>query len=386
VALDGGEQQRARMEAVGGGITRILTARRVEGMLAQGVLASAEAFGGVEIDETAPASRPGGGRAVRHAEGQRALARFSSAGQLAAVDLVSNVTYRDEQVKAVGDRASVDFDAGKGEFLGDPVDVVSERGRLRAPRVLYETANQLVHAIGGVRGVMEQVEDTALAGSPLGEGEGPVWVESQEAFWRQSPSSFLFRGDVRAWRGKSILLTAELRGEKAEDRLTGKGGVKTVWIPPDEAAPGAGSRPRRTGEEPRAPIEVTASEMAYRQGAGVLTYTGNVRVVQTGRTLTCNQLEVELGEDKKAETMTCTGQARLNDPKAGRNIEGERALYHLDQRLVEMFGEGGLVTMRDREGNQVQGKRLVYHIDDGKVEVLGGQQTSAPAAKTGGAE
>jgi lipopolysaccharide transport protein LptA len=390
VALDGGEQQRARMEAVGGGVTRLLTARRIEGILAQGVLTSAEAFGGVEIDETAPGGKPGGGRAVRHAEGQRAQARFSAGGQLAGVDLVNNVVYRDPQVRATGDRATVDFDAGNGEFLGDPVDVVSERGKLKAPRVLYETKNQVVHAVGGVRGVMEQVEDTSLAGTPLGEGEGPVWVESQEAFWRQSPSSFLFRGDVRAWRGKSLLLASELRGDKADDQLTGKGGVKTVWIPPDETARAAGGRPRRpagsAAASQRAPIEVTAREMAYREGAGILTYTGDVRVLQTGKTLTCNQLQVELGEDDKAETMTCTGEAKLTDPKEGRNITGERAVYHLDRKLVEMFGEAGLVTMRDRQGNQVQGKRLVYHIDNGKTEFFGSGETAAPAAKSGGAE
>lgn len=393
MALDGSEQQKVRMEAVGGGVTRILTARRIEGMLARGVLTSAEAFGGVEIRETGPRGPKDGSPNNRYAEGQRAVARFTPGGQVAGVDLVNHVTYRDPQVKAVGDRATVDFEGGKGEFLGNPVDVVSDRGNLQAPRVLYESANQLVHAVGGVRGVMEKVEDTALAGSPLGQGEGPVRVESQEAFWRQSPSSFLFRGEVRAWRGKNLLLTSELRGDKAEDRLTGTGGVKTVWIPTEEAAAGGGGKPRKATKETstketadnRAPIEVTSNDMAYRQGAGVLTYTGNVRVVQVGKTLTCNQLEVELGKDRKAETMRCTGEARLNDPKAGRNIAGDRAVYHIDQRQVEMFGDAGLVVMRDREGNQVQGKRLLYHIDDGKVEVLGGKEAAAPAAKTGGA-
>ncbi|HVR99786.1 MAG TPA: LPS export ABC transporter periplasmic protein LptC [Thermoanaerobaculia bacterium] len=395
VALDGAENQKARLETVGGGVTRVMTARRVEGLLAQGVLSSAEAFGGVTVDETGRPRTADGGGGPRHAEGQRAVAQFSPEGQLSAVQLVNQVTYRDGQVRATGDRASLNLTAGKGDFLGDPVDVTSPKGRLKAPQVEYDTGAQLVHAVGGVRGVLEQVEDTALAGSPLGEGEGPVFVESQEAFWRQSPSSFLFRGEARAWRGKNVLLATELRGDKAEDKLTGTGGVKTIWIPTEEdnarvRKPGtSGTAKPGSAAERQTPIEVVASELVYRQGAGVLTYTGGVRVAQAGRTLSCKTLDVELGESKEAETMTCAGEARLNDPKEGNTITGEKAIYHLDQRRVDMFGEAGLVTMRSRDGKQVQGKRLIYHMDGGKVEILGKDEAAAapaaPAAQPGGA-
>jgi lipopolysaccharide transport protein LptA/LPS export ABC transporter protein LptC len=388
VALDGAENQKARFETVGGGVTRVMNARRVEGILEGGVLSSAEAFGGVTVDETGRARRADGSGGPRHAEGQRAEARFTPEGQLANVILVNQVSFRDDQIRATGQRATLNLVAGKGDFIGDPVDVVSPKGRLKAPQVEYDTGAQLVHAVGGVRGVLEQVEQTALAGTPLGEGEGPVFVESQEAFWRQTPSSFTFRGEARAWRGKNVLLATELRGDKAEDRLTGTGGVKTIWVPTEKES----AKVRKTttgktagGAEERAPIEVVANELVYRESAGVLTYTGGVRVLQAGRTLSCKTLVVELAESSEAETMTCTGEARLNDPKTGRNIAGEKAIYHVDQRRVDMLGEGGIVTMRDREGNQVQGKRLIYYMDDGRVEVQGkGEAAPVPAAQPGG--
>lgn len=385
VALDGSEKQKARFETVGGGVTRVMNARRVEGILEGGVLSSAEAFGGVTVDETGRSRRAeGGGGGPRHAEGQRAEARFSADGQLSTVTLFNQVSFRDDQIRASGQRASLNLIAGKGNFIGDPVDVVSPKGRLKAPQVEYDTGAQLVHAVGGVRGVLEQVEQTALAGTPLGEGEGPVFVESQEAFWRQTPSSFTFRGEARAWRGKNVLLATELHGDKAEDRLTGTGGVKTIWVPTEEESTrvhksGSGKTAGAAGA--RAPIEVVANELVYRESAGVLTYTGGVRVLQAGTTLSCKTLVVELAESSEAETMTCTGEARLNDPKTGRNIAGEKAIYQVEQRRVEMLGEGGLVTMKDRAGNQVQGKRLIYHMDNGRVEVLGGKE--AAAAPTG---
>jgi LPS export ABC transporter protein LptC/lipopolysaccharide transport protein LptA len=390
VVLEGGEKNKATIETFGAGVTRTLTGLQIEGMLAQGVLTQAEAFGGVEIREVTRAS---GGKETRRASGMRAQAAFRPDGQLASVNLINKVVFRDPQTRATGNRASLDLDSGRGEFFGEPVEAVSDRGRMTAPRVLYNVENQILNAMGGVRAVMEKASDSDLAGTPLGQGEGPVFVESREAFWRQNPSSFLFRGDVRAWRGENLMLTTELRGEQEADRLVATGGVKTIWIPTDSAskAPTGKASQAKTpasgpasGKTKRAPVEVVAQEMTYRKGAGHLNYTGAVRVVQEGKTLTCERLDVEIGEDNKAEVMTCAGDAKMNDPKMGRLITGDKAVYDLGTRRMEITGEK--VTMKDREGNQVQGKRVIYLVDDGKVEVKGKDDATpaAPATPTPG--
>jgi lipopolysaccharide export system protein LptA len=105
-----------------------------------------------------------------------------------------------------------------------------------------------------------------------------------------------------------------------------------------------------------------------------------VRAAQQGRTLLCDQLTAAL-EKNRAETMTCTGNVRISDPQAGRNIEGARAVHHVAQRLIEVFGDP--VTMRDREGNQVRGRQLLYHVEDGRVEVKGQATTATSAARAG---
>ena len=118
--------------------------------------------------------------------------------------------------------------------------------------------------------------------------------------------------------------------------------------------------------------------MVYLEGKKVLTYTGGVRVEQQGTTLSCQRLDVAMNEENKPQVMTCTGQAKLNDPKGGRQIEGETAVYRMDQRDVEFTGEK--VTMKDRDGNVVQGKRVLYLIDSGKVEVKGKGKAETPPA------
>jgi LPS export ABC transporter protein LptC/lipopolysaccharide transport protein LptA len=356
------------------GVVRTLRTPRLSGQLEQGALVQANADGGVTMNES-------GGQppVARTAKGRRAEARFRADGQLSVLSLSEQVRFDDPEVKAQGDRAVLDLDQGRGEFFGAPVRAASARGRMTGPHLVYTREHGLLQADGGVRAVLEQDESAELAGSPLGEGEGPVWVESREAFWRDQPQGFLFRGDVRAWRGKNLLRAAEVRGDQeGEKRLTASGGVKTLWVPaPEQAAkarprPAAqpGGKPAGSGEgSAEGPIEVTAEGLLYREQARLLTYTGGVRVDQQARTLACRTLEVELDGEGEAERMTCTGDARVDDPQAGRTIEGEKAVYHLAERRIEMFGEP--VAVRDRDGNRVQGRRLDYFVDDGRVEVRG---------------
>ncbi|HEY6324224.1 MAG TPA: LptA/OstA family protein [Thermoanaerobaculia bacterium] len=407
---------------------------------------------------------------VRHVHGQRADALFRTDGQISNVVLVEQVTYGDGEVNATGDRAAMDMDAGRGEFFGNPVNVVSSRGEMKAPHVIYTSADQLVHAVEGVHAIIQQASDANLAGSVLGEGKGPVMVQSAEAYWQRPQATFIFRGDVRAWRGDNLLLAPELQGERLPqgDQLAASGGVKTVWLPGQQeesvtprvaaaergaaagagaanpqgaATPGSGgggrvaSKPavgsadpgpakgsaaagkaaagkaatekaatakiatgtaagagtggggvatpagRDARQKSGGAITVLAANMLYRDGSGVLTYTGNVHVDQDGKTLTCKQLDVNLDQGHKAKQMTCTGGTHLDDPAAGRKIDGETGVYRLETRKIDVFGNP--VVMRDRDGNLVHGKRLRYAIDDGKVEVLGKDEAKPPAPAPG---
>jgi lipopolysaccharide transport protein LptA len=410
IDLEGTPAKPASLRSAGVQVTRRLTAPHIEGLLAdKDVLRSASATGGVDLEETgpprkSPAPPSASAPAVKQAHGARGEATFHPDGQIATAILIDQVTYSDGDVRATGDRAVMEMDAGRGEFFGNPVHAVSQRGEMLAPHVIYTSADQLVHAIGGVHAVIQQASDANLAGGVLGAGKGPVMVDSAEAFWQRPQSSFIFRGNVRSWRGDNILLSPELVGERLPqgDQLAAKGGVQTVWIPETAAPPGAaagaavgtpagGARPGAgTGGTGAGgggataptrggggPVTVLASSMLYRDGTGLLTYNGNVHVDQDGKTLSCKQLDVNLDKDHKAKLMTCTGGTLIDDPAAGRKIDGETGVYRLETRKIDVFGDP--VIMRDRDGNLVHGKRLRYALDDGKVEVLGKDETKAPA-------
>ncbi|HRC88278.1 MAG TPA: hypothetical protein PK413_22035, partial [Thermoanaerobaculia bacterium] len=170
--------------------------------------------------------------ALRVATAPRAEAVLGAEGGLVEVLLTGEVWIRDQRYTAQGNQARFDYANGVGEFLGTPATVVASQGEIKAPRFLYTERSGLLFASGGTRSQLKQDPKggAGLAAGPLGKGEGPVWVESQEAFFRQSDRTFLFRGKVKAWRGENLLRADEMQGDEASGRLSAKGNVNTLVI------------------------------------------------------------------------------------------------------------------------------------------------------------
>lgn len=356
-----------------------LAAPYVSASFVDGEPSAAEATGGVELvmDEPPEAvdaeDQEGAGGAAtggRRATAKRGEAHFDAAGELTTFVLEQDVVLEDGEVEASGDRGVFRVVEETGELVGRPAVAVSERGRMEAPRILYTRGGGLVHGTGGVRVRLSQTGSSALSASPLGRGEGPIWVQADEGYLRDEPRGFLFVGDVRAWRGEDLLVAAELRGDEPEDRLTATGGVRTLFTPED-TDDGEGGR--------SAPIEVESRDLVYRGTERILVYTGDVVAEQEERTVACAELVVELADAGGMKRLVCSGGARVEDPDQGRTLDGERAIYEPGDRTIEVIAaEGGKVTMKDRDGNVIEGPRMEYDIDNDRVRVLG--RKSGPAA------
>jgi len=326
--------------------------------------ASITAFHAPRLLET---SGTGQGSFVREVTARRLEAGFRG-GEVATVTGEGDFRYRDAEVDARGERAHYDVAADKGEMSGAPVVLTSDRGELQAPRVVYDRNAGLVNARDGVRATMREAADVGLAGSPLGEGEGPVRVEAAEAWWRDAPRSTLFRGDVRAWRDESLLLAESVRADRSGrgDRLEAEGGVRTVWVP----------EPERPASGPPTPVEVTSRTLVYDKAAGELVYEGDVHAEQQERSLACPRLVVELTAGGEAEEMTCTGSFELVDAAAENAARGTTAVYDLAARKVTMRGDPVIFTKSD--GTQIRGAFVVYDVATGAARVA--RDPSRPAA------
>jgi lipopolysaccharide transport protein LptA len=360
VAEDGGV---AHLETRGAnGEVRRLDAPIVVSDLAAGVLQKAAASGGTRLESEAADGTK------RQASAATAEAFFDPQGSLATVTLAGGVAILDGRVEARGDRAVLDESAGRAELFGKDAVAKSPRGELLAPHMVWTRANGLMHADGGVRATLEREASGALAGTPLGGGEGPVQVEAAEAVWQETPPSYSFMGSVRAWRGDNLLVADQLRGNDLDGQLAASGKVKTVWVPEAEAGAAAPT-----------PIEVQAPQLVYRRGERYAQYSGGVRIAQEKRLLTCDSAKVTLGEGNRAQRVTCEGNVKIDDPPANRKVEGQRADYDVAAKTITVTGEP--VTLSDLVRGKAQGKQLIYDLAQGTIRLL-----SAAETPPGGAE
>lgn len=356
-----------------------------------------EAFGEPEIVER-------GGETPRRLEGGRGWARILADGGLGQARMSEGVIYRAGEVEIRGERGRFDLAAGEGSFVGTEsaeglegddaevgtakprgprrqarqaaarVTVKSPRADLDAPKVTFAEKDGVVHARGGVSTVLHEglvlpgqepgeraAEDDASAES--GEEAPPVRVESREAFFRDQPSGALFRGEVRAWQGESLILADWLRADEPADgpaKVSAGGGVRTVARPSPTA-----SRP-----EPE-PLTVTAREMSYLdQERAELIYEKEVKALDQGREIACERLAVTLDQDGAAERLEAHDQVRLNDPAAGKKAQAQRAVWLPEGRpgggRVALFGNPAVVT--DSRGGEIKAPELTYELGTGRVQ------------------
>lgn len=321
-------------------------------------------------------------------------AGFRRDGALDQVRLLGEVEMSDARRHLDGgSQAAYNAADDRLEIEGDPVRLFDSRGDLRAPRMEVAMSRGVLRAEGGVEASLADGVRPALAGTPLGSGDGPILVQSERAVWTESPPTFVFLDEVRAWQGQNLVLAQQLRGDQEARELAASGGVTTVWMPADRgekpgSTPGAGASARM-----RRPVEVRAEDMVYSARAGELRYYGGVRLSSDGQSLSCREMTVEVAEGAGsasgsatgagAERMICFGNVELVDPVGGKRVTGASAIYEIEEDLIEVFGDEVVVV--DRDGTRLQGRYLRYGLETGssRLDSKVPESRQAPAGTFG---
>ncbi|MEM7352396.1 MAG: LptA/OstA family protein, partial [Acidobacteriota bacterium] len=368
VKLNGGSGQPAFLKLVDAdGVGRTLTASYLESqtldgqpMLIQGAGEPLLINEFLDFEEPFP---------LRQVCAHRIDARFQPEGGLDQIFLRRNVevTNRDISLSG-GSQALLEIETGKVSIEGPMVELFSERGDLAAPKITYSREQGLISAKSGVRASFEPGAAAAFEQTPFGQGRGPIRIESGEAFYTTEPAAFTFIGQVRAWRDQNLLLAEQLRGDQDTQELSASGGIRTLWF----TAPQRNGEASAAGAQPQ-PIEVIAELLTYNQTDRVVSYSGDVRIEQDRRTLTCGELDVELDSNgREAQRMTCRRDVRLVDrqvepPGAERRVSGDLAVYTVTESRIEIYGEQ--VELVDTQKNRLRGGYLIYDLDANTVGI-----------------
>jgi lipopolysaccharide export system protein LptA len=328
---------------------RRLSAPEIRLALAAGAPSEAEAWGGVEIEETLPR------RPRRTYRGERGRARFGAGGALAEASLDGAVELQDGKLTATGDRATLERDGELATLLGKPAVGKSERGELSAPKLVYESGPGRLRAEEGARARFHAREGGLPAPADADPRE-PIHVEAARGAFTLEPKTFEFEGAVQAVQGETLLFADKLTGDQAAGKSTASGHVRTIWQ----------DRPE-TGPKPP-PTTVQAETLDYLREAGELHYRGGVRIRQGAREIRAAECVVELDGEQRAERVRAGGEVRIDDRESGRTVEGEVADYDLAQRAAIVTGDP--VTIREKGGTVLQGRRARFDLESGVARLL----------------
>ncbi len=345
--------------------TRSTNAVRIEGDFTNGALTEVTAVGRVRFVEVA---FPEGVKQRREVMARRSFAEIDQQGELVRLTLEDDVYMDDSTIQARADRALLDVLQDRTVMDGAPVELKSPQGVLNSPEVRVSGETKLMHATGGVRATLEEGEGGLFSTSPLGAGEGPVRVQAQEALVHTDGSEFMFRNEVRAWRGSNLIVADQLRGNDAEQSMTARGApLKTVWTPD----PGA---------EAEGPVEITAELLSYWGNEGRMLYEGDVQAEQPGRGIGCQKMDIELSDTGGADVLHCEGDAVLVDRALQRTIKGQRAIYRMVDGEVEVFGDP--FTLEDQiEQTTLNGPSLWYRFEDGAYRRVRPETAAEPSGR-----
>jgi len=145
-------------------------------------------------------------------------------------------------------------------------------------------------------------------------------------------------------------------------------------------APQAAKAPITGKHDNNAPITINSDSFQADLNAKILTYSGNVVVVQGATKLRANQVKV-LTANGKADRITASGNVVVDDPSSG-IATGDNGVYSVGPRTVVMTGNVVLKKGRD----VMKGSLLTVNLNTGQATLGGGVKSSTPGAQntTGG--
>ncbi len=266
--------------------------------------------------------------------------------------------YRDPKTTASAFRANYDITGDRIVLTTDPgwqATVVSEGHILKAKQIEFSPRAQTAHATGSVIAQLVSKSGAATADStnlfPAGR---PVFVNSDELTMRQTGRLAHFTGHVRAWQDNNTLLSNELLVQGSGESITARGDVRTLLY--------------NTSDEVRkTPMQSNSEQLVARKSDRRIDLIGEVAIQDDVRRLESEKAVFFFDEARKIQRVEAEGSVRLSEAAAGRKGTGDKAVYFVDRRMINLHGSPATVT--DPSGS-VAGQQIVFDLTRNRVQVV----------------
>jgi LPS export ABC transporter protein LptC/lipopolysaccharide transport protein LptA len=276
-----------------------------------------------------------------------------------------DVIFREGAREGRADRATYEFLTRKvtlNSGAGGAVRLTTESESLRAQAVEILGNDETLKAMGTVVAQMKPKQSTSASDTALFPDKGPVFINSDTAFFMKKDESALFSGNVRAWQGQNAVLSKELQIRNGGESLLATGGVRASLV--------------NTKAATRSTILSRSDTLTAKRSERRVDLDGNVRVEDAGRTLQSSKATFFMDAKQKIDRMEATGSVTMDEPAARRKVTGDRAVYRIEKR--EVIVEGSPASITDPQGT-IKGNQIIADLEKNKVQVVSG---TTPAQAT----
>ena len=181
----------------------------------------------------------------------------------------------------------------------------------------------------------------------------PVFITAQEMRYEGDSKRFLFKGDIKIWQQKEMLLAGEISFMEETGEIGCSENVRSVFYHELEE------------EESEEKIEIMAEKMDFNPEDNIISYEENSSLKVKDINLNAQSISVNLKKkDNEMETIAAKGEVRIIQGQTEGN--GEEALYIVKKR--EMMITGSPVVF-DEDKGEIRGDKLTFYIGDGKIIV-----------------
>jgi lipopolysaccharide transport protein LptA len=274
--------------------------------------------------------------------------------------------YTDPKTTASAFRANYDITGDKIILTTDPgwqATVVSDGQTIKAKQIEFSPRAGTARASGAV---IAQLVSRGKGAGPSADATNifpsgkPVFVNADELTMRQAQKLAQFTGNVKAWQESNTILADEMQVQGNGEAVTARGNVRTTMY--NTAADTA-----KPNDPRKAPIQSFSDQLIARRNERRIDLLGKVTLHDETRTLKSEKAALFLDENRKVQRMEAETNVSVVENATGRKGNGSRVIYHVDKKMIYMFGTPA--TMSDPRGS-LAGEQIVFDLARDRVQVL----------------
>jgi lipopolysaccharide export system protein LptA len=250
-------------------------------------------------------------------------------------------------VESQGEKLGVRADASEEALLDSPEsEVVAREIRLFPQEEIMEAAAE-------VKAILKAQPDKAETVGFFAQ-EKPVFITAQSMRYEQKQNRLIFRGDIRMWQDKDMLLAQQMTVLKDTGGIVGEGLVRFVFS----------LRPKKN-EDKEERAELGGEKMNYNPKANLLTFEPASWLKTRNVSLKANSLFVSLAE-KSADIQIIKARGKVVVADELREGQSEEALYDLSEETLVLTGNP---VVTDKEKGDLRGDKLTFRLGDDRILV-----------------